>query len=662
MNTTFQSLSKGIPIVMDHLNKDYYSIREVSKILNRSITAIYNNIYSKASKHKINAEKINGQVSISKEELAIYMQFLHERDGIVEIDCEYAIKKISIETKQNILFIETRSLFLEYSRVYFNKSTGSTTYRKATIAQFINFHNKLQNNLHREIFETDIEELNKLFLKEALFTSKERLTFTRFISYVFDQKNISQKNKILAVQKNNRNEQEIYSASTFNQIYKHVQNIEVHIEKSLSKRKYVNMWVYVTLLCCDFIRGSDLIINTPTLNLKELDIQESDFYSNNFKLNKHQVQTVIKTLYLAFRNKRASKTGELLTFLVPSNLEQSLAYALVLAERLREDNTLQLDTFIEGKYRKIRTQGGDAHLKFFDDYKDFEGFRFSSLIMNRSLATYLYGSVTEGDGYDSELALTLAKNARSHKNEDSTKAYIQMMNKDGSIGRVSTNIFRRGNFGWLYEQLLRFTFTDNYKILSLEDRTTIVEGIKEQFPLKETESIAAYISNYLSPSALDESNADTVENVINSIYEKRLKVIHQVMRLNKQQLHELFSKLSNHSMPSKTDHAQCLVFPNCAYPALMNCMYCEYVLPQNLILIQLNQELLRLLTSIQESENENLLRRQSRFLLQCLSILSEANNTFGKNHVKAYIDVNKINNLLKQYAYKIYMPGVNDGN
>ena len=128
---------------------------------------------------------------------------------------------------------------------------------------------------------------------------------------------------MLAVQKNKNKdkEQEIYSASTFNQIYKHVQNIELHIEKSLNSRSYANMWVYVALLCCDFIRGSDLVFNTPNLNLKELDIQESDFRVNNLKLNEHQVQIVIKTLYLAFRNKRASKTGELLTFLVPSNLE-----------------------------------------------------------------------------------------------------------------------------------------------------------------------------------------------------------------------------------------------------------------------------------------------------------------------------------------------------
>ncbi|MEC2941329.1 helix-turn-helix domain-containing protein [Bacillus cereus] len=647
---------------MVQLNKDYYSIKEASTILNKSVNAIHCNIYSKSSNHKINVTKIDGRLFISKEELIKYRQFINDRDNIVEIDCEYAINRISNETKQTNLFIDTRNLFLGYSLAYFNKCTGSTVYKQYTISQFINFHNKLQRNLTKEIFETDIKQLNQLFLETSLFTSKEKLLFTRFLSYVFDQKNMPQKNKLLAIQKYKRNEQEIYSALTFNQIYKHVQAIEIHIEKSFNSRQYANMWVYVTLLCCDFIRGSDLILNTPKLNLRELGIQESDFHLENFKLNEYQIQMIIKIVYLAFRNKRASKTNELLTFLVPSNLEKPLAYALVLSERLREANTLQLETFIEGKYRRVKTQGGrGTHSKFFKGYKEFEGFRFSSLIMNRSLATYLYGSITEGDAFDSELALTLAQNARSHKNEDTTKTYIQLMNKDGSIGRVAINIFRRGNFGWLYEQLLRFTYNDNYKTLNLEDRTTMIEEIKEHFSLKETESMAAYVSNYLTPAIIEETDNDSVVKVINAIYEKRLKVIHQVMRLNKQQLHDLFSELSTHSMPSKIEHAQCLVFPNCSYPALMNCMYCEYVLPQNLILIQLNQELLRLLTSIQESDNENLLKRQSRFLLQCLLILSEANDTFGKSYVKAYVDVNQINDLLKLYAYKIYLPGDNHG-
>lgn len=183
------------------MDKDYYSIKEASEILGRSMATIQNSLYSKQSNHKMNVKKINGRVFIPKEELIKYKQFLEDRDNLVEIDCEYAINKIANETEQNNLFMDTRTLFITYSQAYFNKCTGSTVYKQATIGKFINFHNKLQRNLSREIFKSDIEELNQLSLKEGLFTSKERLLFTRFLSYAFDQKNIPQKNKLLAVQK-----------------------------------------------------------------------------------------------------------------------------------------------------------------------------------------------------------------------------------------------------------------------------------------------------------------------------------------------------------------------------------------------------------------------------------------------------------------------------
>ncbi|MGE0999069.1 helix-turn-helix domain-containing protein, partial [Bacillus sp. Gnz1/3] len=122
---------------MVQLNKDYYSIKEASTILNKSVNAIHCNIYSKSSNHKINVTKIDGRLFISKEELIKYRQFIHDRDNIVEIDCEYAINRISNETKQTNLFIDTRNLFLGYSLAYFNKCTGSTVYKQYTISQFI---------------------------------------------------------------------------------------------------------------------------------------------------------------------------------------------------------------------------------------------------------------------------------------------------------------------------------------------------------------------------------------------------------------------------------------------------------------------------------------------------------------------------------------------
>lgn len=636
---------------MIQLEKDLYTIKEVAHLINKPVYVIHNAIYSKTSKYKLKVIRQNDKVYIEKKEIKRYVEFLEGREALVEIDSVYALNKLSIGMTEIPILKETQDLFLEYARIYFNKMTGSNYHKRSTINQFINFYNKLITAIETDIFKLNSNEINHLFLKENFLKTKERILFTRFISYAFEQKKIPLKNKLLAVQKINNSNKEIYSIEIFNQIYKHVQNIDLHLSHSTISRNYANMWVYTTLLCCDFIRGSDLILNTPTINLKDLGIENEDWQRENFTLTDKQIQYIIKQIYFSFRNKRASKTGELLTFLIPASLEKPLAYAIVCSEYFRNKDELQLETFIEGKHRKVRTYAYTTHLKFFTNYEQFSNFKFSSLIMNRSIATYLYGSVTEDSAYDSELALILTQTARSHKNEDSTKSYIQMMSKDGSLERVSNNLFRRGHFGWLYDQLLKFILSDDYKNKVLETRTVEIEKLKESFSLKDMESLAAYTLNYLKPYTPDQDI--TITEVMNSIYEKRIKVIHKVMQLKQEDISTLFKQLATHSMPSKIEHAQCLIAPNCEYPALLNCMYCEYVLPQNLILIQLNQELLRLLETINSTENPNILKRENRFLIQCFLILSEANNIFGKEHVKAYVEIDKVRSLIAKTANKI---------
>lgn len=639
---------------MTRPSNEYFSVNEAAEYLNKSIDTIQGLIYSKASAFKLEVTKVNKRIWIHKNDLDKYKAYLFERDGVIDINPEYAMEKLSKETNKFMAFIETRMLFLDYSRRYFNKMTGSNSYKKSSIAQFINFHNKLQQHLAKEIFDTNEQELMRLLEQDSLFGAKEKILFTRFVAFAFNIKGIKKKNILLANPKSNRSFlKEVYSPEVFNAIYNHVTNIELHLEKGSRNRKYTNMWLYVTLLCCDFIRGSDLVLNTPTINLNDIGIKKNTFFLDNLNLNDQQIQSVIKEMYLHFRNKRASKTGEILTFLVPSNLEKPLAYSLVLSELLRGNDKIQLGTFIEGKYRRVRTHGGDLHLSFFNSYKEFEGFKFSSLLMNRSVATYLYGTITEGDAYDSELALTLTKNARSHRNEDSTKAYIQMMNKDSCLNRVANNIFRRGHFGWLYDQLLKYAFDQNYNSLRLEERTLLVEQIKSDFSLQDSEAIASFIGTFVkTETELFTSYSDT-KNILEREYEKKIKVIHKIMNFEKQQIQELLEKIANQTMPSKNEYAQCLAFPNCKYPSLKNCLYCEYVLPQNLILIQLNSEILRLLHTIDNTTNNFMLIKQSHFLLQSLFVLSEANKAFGKDYVKGFVDTNKINQLLIKISQKI---------
>ena len=636
---------------MIHLEKDLYTIKEVAHLVNKPVYAINNAIYSKQSSVKLDVIRKEGRIYIKKNEVKRYIEYFEERYTSIEIDSVYAINKLNRRMVKIPKIKQTQELFLEYARNYFNKMKGSNSHKRNIINEFINFYNKLVAVIEEDIFKLSSDKINDLCLKEDFLKTKERLLFTRFINHAFEQKKIPLKSKLIVAQKNTKSEKEIYSIEMFNQIYRHVQNIELHLQHSINNRNYANMWVYTTLLCCDFIRGSDLILNTPTMKLKDFGIENKDFQSGNFALTDEKIQLIIKQIYFSFRSKRASKTGELLTFLVPASLEKPLAYAMICSEYLRNTDELQLETFIQGKYKKICTHGAVSHLKFFTNYEQFADFKFSSLIMNRSIATYLYGSITEDSAYDSELALILTQTARSHKNEDSTKSYIQMMSKDGSLERVSNNLFRRGPFGWLYDQLLKFIFSEGYKSKDLETRTVAIEKLKESFSLKDMESLAAYSFNYLKPYTADQNT--TITEVMNSIYEKRIKVIHKLMQLNQQDISTLFNQLATHSMPSKIEHAQCLIAPNCEYPALVNCMYCEYVLPQNLILIQLNHELLRLLETINSTESPNILKRENRFLIQCFLILSEANNTFGKEHVKAYVEIDKVRSLIAKTANKI---------
>lgn len=109
-----------------------------------------------------------------------YIEFLEERDGLIEIDSAYAMNKINDEMVEIPKLKQTRELFLSYSRTCFNKITGSNSYKRDTINQFINFYNKLITVIEVDIFMLNPDEINGLFLKDDLLKAKERLLFTRF--------------------------------------------------------------------------------------------------------------------------------------------------------------------------------------------------------------------------------------------------------------------------------------------------------------------------------------------------------------------------------------------------------------------------------------------------------------------------------------------------
>src|SRR5699024_2482451 len=137
-------------------------------------------------------------------------------------------------------------------------------------------------------------------------------------------------------------------------------------------------------------------------------------------------------------------------------------------------------------------------------------------------------------GEDSDLALHLSKISRSHKNDDSTSRYIQSTNKDGSINRVSFNLFKRGHFGWLYNYLLLYISQFENTQDTLEERSNLIEKTREQISPNELEYMAEFAHNSLVPFDL-KNQSDDMELFMQNIYHKRQSVISKLKNYSKQE-------------------------------------------------------------------------------------------------------------------------------
>src|SRR5699024_7259519 len=187
---------------------------------------------------------------------------------------------------------------------------------------------------------------------------------------------------------------------------------------------------------------------------------------------------------------------------------------------------------------------------------------------------------------------------------------------------------------------------------TLEERSNLIEKTREQISPNELEYIAEFAHNSLVPFDL-KNQSDDMELFMQNIYHKRQSVISKLKNYSKQEIRDIITNLAKGNFPSKNESAQCLVYPDCKYPNLKNCFSCEYVIPGNLILIQLNEELNRLINNINDSTNKIIIKRDSMFLMHALLIWKESRVAFGEDKVNAFIPREETWNNIKDIAGKL---------
>ncbi|WP_090738812.1 helix-turn-helix domain-containing protein [Paenibacillus sp. Mc5Re-14] len=507
---------------------------------------------------------------------------------------------------------KTMELYREFVILKINSSLGNSKTLHNLALKFSSTFKKLLRLLETEVFLMNAEQLYLIFHNPEIGIQDKR-TFSSFLEFCTG-KGLCTFSKNYAVTPVPVEEREMYSPERFLDYYNYVKDIDLHLQRAIESRDYAVTWLYVLMHVIDAWRPSD-IIKLPNIMLDFHNLQTFDQLKEK-KLSLEQAQAVINHMYRRVERMYISKTGSLGHFLVNQDMIVPTATVLVITEIHRRS---------EGDQQLIRV--GKRKFAHFDKETHFRSFfkkrpnlvDFQSRKMNRTLLTYFFYSVVEGKE-NANIAYELSQQVRGHIDINTTATYIQSTNKDGSIERVSLNLFNRGHFGWLYHHLISLFMPDGPQ-LGLEQSTALIEKFRKEFSPYQLEQLSYFLVR-------QQKSKKSLALQLSNITEKDLET--------------LLYKVYKGEMPAKLQHVQCLTYPNCTSPTAMTCLQCENAIPKIYILISIYHELDRLIVSIQNTKYPATRIRDSKFLFQILDLLSQAVQQFGKNYVETFVDLNNI--------------------
>jgi excisionase family DNA binding protein len=588
-----------------------------------------------------NAQKVKGIYCIPIEEanefIAVRSEQQYDKKGEIYTNKDALEELLRFMSAFPLPFhlSKTQDLFTEFCKIRLSKIRGNPNH----IQSFFGYYRsvfEILRTLDKNLYELDVSLIDSIMSNEMTSEHKKRI-FNHFYEYCYSDQGlpVPKKYVVSKAQNNEEKEKEIYSPEVFYSYYKYVKDITLHLPNSINDQYYANMWAFTILHLTDVWRASDIVYNTPKIDISSIQVDSLDWFNTNI-LTITQCQKVINQLYLHFRSIRTSKTNTFVTFLVEPGLIEPLSTALIISElhRQKKGQSFLLESFFRGKkFKSVATSGKDRHHAFFKYEPTIEPFK--SLKFNNSTMTYLFYSISDEDGNDADVALELTQRVRSHNRAETTAIYVQATNKDGTLNQVSSNLFRRGHFGWLYNYLILLASEKNDVIRTMEEKTEAISTLRNQLgsPIH-TERWAQFLLQ---------------------IKQKRNSVMTRLANLSKESLTETLVKIFNGEMPSKTENAQCITHPICEYPRLNSCYSCPNIIPKNYLFIELSGEFDRLINSIETTQHDAVRKKESYFLLNLLLLLDEGINFFGEDYIEAFIKIQHVRHKLSQLADKIYI-------
>ncbi|UYZ23292.1 helix-turn-helix domain-containing protein [Mesobacillus jeotgali] len=616
---------------------DSFTVKQVSEKL--GLTASYVRQKMDLEKWFPNAYKISSTIYVPVKDFDHFYEIRSktekEANDYIYTNKE-ALKELLNYLDSNPLppnLMETTNLYIEFCKIQFSKLRGNPKHIR-TVFNYYKSVFGILTHLKKNIYEVGVKSIDWIITKLLTNEHKQRI-FIQFYNYSYSAKDLSVPKKyVVSKVKKTEEQKDIYPPEVFNDYYNYVKDNKLHIPNAISNQNYANMWVFTIMHLTNVWRPSDVVYNTPHIDLDSIRVHSFEWFENN-TLTITQSQKIINQLYIFFKSIKTSKTNVFVTFLVEPDLVEPLATALVISElhRQKKKNKYLLQTFIVGtKIKSVVTSGSELHHEFFNFKPTLKSFK--SLKFINSTMTYLFYSITEEDDKDSDLSLELTQRVRSHNNPETTAIYVQATNNDGSLNKVSLNLFRRGHFGWLYNYLILLATEKHNVPHTMAERTSLITSLRSEIGPLETERWSRFLLQ---------------------IREKRSSVISRLVKLSKESLTETLVKVFKGEMPSKIENAQCLSSPTCEYPRLNSCYSCPNIIPKNYLFIELSSEFYRLINSIETTSHEAIRKKDSYFLMHLLLLLDEGISFLGVDYINSFIQIDDVRKKLGNLAEKIFI-------
>lgn len=478
--------------------------------------------------------------------------------------------------------------------------------------------------MDKELTECSDSEMVEL-IRDERFTSTTRQYAVWFTRYVYSQhpERLQSDVEMSMLRREKIKENiDFYTEDEWNAFAECFFDTKRHLEHAFKNCTYARYWLYAILHMSLAWRKSD-VLNIPALNnLPDISRYTQKLLGSD-GLSRAEAQRIINQVKLLVEQYLIKKTGLKKHFNIPQIAVVPTATALIICEHWRRKKG---DEMLFGKFDVERGRIRELFALETD---------FLSIRANRTLLSMFNEKAGELSEFSGR-AGCLTSYMRSHKaskkgNANITTVYLHSTYDERESASMGKQVIDRGAFGYVYDRLLELT---GNKKSTFRENTELIVKMQDIVPVETIEGISG---------------------ALHSITNDRELFLAEIYSWHEDEIKEKAELLFAGKLLSRTDDIYCLMQERCPYPTEDQCMLCRYSIPTTYSLTMVGEELIRVLTQISMTSEEDRLDRIN-FTYQIgklIMIIKEAIDRFGHEYIETYINYKEINELIQAQTPKM---------